>query len=241
MAQFGALHYDRAMRWVIALTLAVVAAAVVPALAAAPMTITASNVKFTPATVTIDVGDTVTFTNAGGTHNVVFDDGSPPMPPAPSSVWASDPQRTFTAAGTYTFHCGNPNHTDMTGSIQVGPPTPTPTPSLAPTPSPSPSPPSSAPAPLVRDVHLLRTSFCIRCRHPGVTLQLTLSRAARVRGTLTRKGHRFGRVDFGTVRAGKRTLRFTKTTARKRLARGRYKLALRIGAEPARTLRFRVS
>jgi hypothetical protein len=128
----------------------------------------------------------------------------------------------------------------MHGTLQVSAaaPGPSPSPSASPSPSPGPAPPSA----LVRDVHLPRTTFCVRhCRHPGVVVKLELASAARVRGTLTRKGHRFGRLDFGTVKTGKHTLRFTRTTAGKRLARGRYVLTLRIGTEPARTLRFRVS
>ncbi|TLY52460.1 MAG: hypothetical protein E6K53_04305, partial [Gammaproteobacteria bacterium] len=43
---------------------------------AANVTVTAtSSLTFTPATVTINAGDTVTFHNGGGTHNVASDTG----------------------------------------------------------------------------------------------------------------------------------------------------------------------
>ncbi len=55
-----------------------------------------------------------------------------------------------------------------------------------------------------------------------------------------RKAKRFGRVDFGTVAAGMRTLKFTKTAAGKRLTAGRYTLKLTIGARAPQTLGFKV-
>ena len=61
-------------------------------------------------------------------------------------------------------------------------------------------------------------------------------------GTLSRrpprgkaKAKRFGRVDFGTVAAGMRTLKFTKNAAGKRLTAGRYTLKLTIGARAPQT------
>ena len=43
---------------------------------AANFTVTVSNFRYSPASVTINVGDTVTFVNAEGFHNVVSDDGA---------------------------------------------------------------------------------------------------------------------------------------------------------------------
>ena len=43
---------------------------------------------FTPATLTINVGDTVTFVNGGGFHNVVADDSSFTSGPASSAHWS---------------------------------------------------------------------------------------------------------------------------------------------------------
>ena len=87
-------------------------------------------------------------------------------------------------------------------------------------------------------------SFCARrsatCRKPGVRLKIDLSAPAQVRGVLKRKAKRFGSVDFGTVAAGPRTLRFQKTASGKRLKPGRYTLALTVDGAPAKTLRFRI-
>ncbi len=71
-------------------------------------------------------------------------------------------------------------------------------------------------------------------------LRIDLSAPARVTGVLKRRAKRFGRVDFGTVAAGPRTLRFQRTSSGKRLAAGRYSLALRVGGDDAKTLRFRI-
>lgn len=83
------------------------ALAVMPALAADTVTVTASNFNFSPAAVTIRVGDTVRFANSGGFHNFVFDDGPeyPDGPTEPGPAW-NDLSRTFTQPGTYPFVCG---------------------------------------------------------------------------------------------------------------------------------------
>ena len=87
-------------------------------------------------------------------------------------------------------------------------------------------------------------SFCARrsaiCRKPGVRLKIDLTAPAQVRGVLKRKAKRFGSVDFGTVSAGPRTLRFQKTASGKRLKPGRYTLAVTVDGAPAKTLRIRI-
>jgi hypothetical protein len=78
-----------------------------------------------------------------------------------------------------------------------------------------------------------------------VRLRIDLTAPARVTGTLTRRVRRgtpfrrFGTLDFGHVAAGPRTLAFTRTRAGRRLARGRYRLAL-AAAGSTRTLAFAV-
>jgi plastocyanin len=86
--------------------------------------------KFSPDDVTINVGDTVTFSNLGGiavAHNVVADDNSFRCAngcdatggngtPA-SNEWTSTV--TFTKAGVVTYHCGNHGSMGMTGKITV--------------------------------------------------------------------------------------------------------------------------
>jgi plastocyanin len=235
---------------------AALAVAVAPALAAEDRTITASDYRYTPDAVTIAPGDRVVFANSGGTHNFSFADGAEyPAIPAPQDdgFWSGPVEarsRTFTEPGrTYAFRCDQ--HPDeMNGTITVtapAPPTPTPTATPSPTATPAPAPDAGGGAPpavRVRTFAAAARSFCVRrgptCRRPGVRVRIDLSGAARVRGVLRRGGRRFGRVDFGTVPAGPRTLRFRRTTAGRRLAAGRYVLTATIDGAGSRTLRFRV-
>jgi plastocyanin len=89
---------------------------------AADQTVTATVAsQFVPPDLTIDVGDTVTWNNAGGFHDVAFDDGSFRQPPAPSSAgWSVS--RQFTGAGDFLYYCtvhGGPNGVGMAGSVTV--------------------------------------------------------------------------------------------------------------------------
>lgn len=90
---------------------------------------------FSPASITITKGDTVTFINKGGLHNVVADDGSfrcahgcdgqPGGNGAASlSTWVVS--LTFNTPGTIGYYCeihGSPGQ-GMFGTIQVNAPTP---------------------------------------------------------------------------------------------------------------------
>jgi len=231
---------------------ALVAVALLPAFGGQGATVTASDFEFSPTTVVIATGETVTFANAGGTHNFAFADG-PALPPDPTPstdpVWAMSPSRTFPAAGSYVFRC-DLHPLDMNGTITVtapGQPSPPPPGPPAPPPGAPSPPPATGPAPSTLEVRTLRTDgrrFCARrsrrCRRPGVRIEIDLSRPATVAGTLTRRGRRFGRVRLGTVAAGARTLRFTRTATGRRLVAGRFALALTIDGTVRRTLRFRV-
>jgi plastocyanin len=89
---------------------------------------------FTPASVTVKVGDSVTwFNDAPQVHDVVFNNGS-----FTGAVYNNKPLTwTATTAGTFTYYCARHPST-MTGVIYVsGPPAP---PSVPPTPQPTPSP-----------------------------------------------------------------------------------------------------
>jgi plastocyanin len=104
--------------------------------AAANVTITARDFFWSPDAVTIQVGDTVTWTNAQGFHNVLLGDSrlnQPGFPTDPS--WNPPPQRTFMGPGSFTFVCEV--HPGMTGTVNVegGEPTPTPTPTTTPPPA----------------------------------------------------------------------------------------------------------
>jgi plastocyanin len=229
---------------------AALVAAVAPALAATDHTVTASDYQFSQPTITIAPGDRVVFANGGGMHNFAFDDGQQyPADPTDSgdAVW-STLSRVFTAEGTYPYHCelhGSAT-SGMRGVIVVAALTtvPTPTPTAMPTPQPGGgTTPADEPV-RVRSLATAAASFCVRrgpaCRRPGVRLAIDLSRAARVSGVLRRRARRFGRVDFGTVPAGPRTLRFRRTGAGKRLTAGRYTLAVTVNGAGTRRLSFRV-
>ena len=101
-----------------------------PAFAAdVPVAVGGSGLVFTPSAVTINVGDTVVFTNAGGFHNVVADDGSFRCANgcdgdgaggngnASGSTWTA--RVTFTAAGSVPYHCQIHEGSNMVGTITV--------------------------------------------------------------------------------------------------------------------------
>jgi hypothetical protein len=91
------------------------------------VTATPSN-NFTPASVTVNQGETVTWTNAGGNHNVRFDDGSFEQPAEPiSSGWTV--ARRFDSPGTFRYYCeahGAPGGSGMSGTVTVQGPATTP-------------------------------------------------------------------------------------------------------------------
>jgi plastocyanin len=92
-----------------------------PALGANQSVTATTNLQFSPAEVTITQGETVTWTNAGGDHNVVFDDGSFTQPPgADPSLWTVS--RTFNAAGAFRYYCvahGLAGGIGMAGTVVV--------------------------------------------------------------------------------------------------------------------------
>jgi plastocyanin len=70
---------------------------------------------FAPASITVAVGTTVTWTNHDTTaHTVTLDDGSAT---SDDIAAGSTYQHTFSAAGTFTYHCKI--HPTMTGTITV--------------------------------------------------------------------------------------------------------------------------
>src|SRR3954463_1178858 len=89
---------------------------------AADQTISATpSNRFIPPSVTVDLGDTVTWNNTGGFHNVAFDSDTFVQPnPASGSPWSVS--RTFTKPGTFRFYCqvhGGPNGLGMSGAVTV--------------------------------------------------------------------------------------------------------------------------
>lgn len=72
---------------------------------------------FTPATLTVNAGDAVTFAFGGLAHNVFFD--AAPGAPAniPGAIANASIQRTFATAGTYNYACTI--HPSMRGTVVV--------------------------------------------------------------------------------------------------------------------------
>jgi plastocyanin len=97
--------------------------------AAATHRVTASGTgmdsKFEPATLTIQVGDTVEWVNVEGVHNVVSDDDlfdSGFVAPPEADTWPFS--FTFNSGGTYRYYCtihGNKNGVGQSGIIFVRP------------------------------------------------------------------------------------------------------------------------
>jgi plastocyanin len=75
-------------------------------------------IQFTPATVELTAGGTVTFDFGTVEHNVFFDNAPPG---APANITAPSANqtvaRTFTTAGQYRYNCHI--HPGMTGTINV--------------------------------------------------------------------------------------------------------------------------
>jgi plastocyanin len=100
--------------------LVALAVPVPPALAANTNVAVSSN-QFTAKDVTVNQGDTVTWHNNGGTHNVHFDDNSFIMPSPPSSA-AWTVLQTFNTPGTFRYYCqvhGGPGGIGMSGTVTV--------------------------------------------------------------------------------------------------------------------------
>jgi plastocyanin len=101
--------------------------------------------RFSPAAVTINVGESVTWTNGGGNHNVVLADGDVALISPSTSSWTLT--HTFTTAGTFSYYCAIHRALGMTGTVSVvAAPSGTPPPNGPPQNSPPTSnPPSGGP------------------------------------------------------------------------------------------------
>jgi plastocyanin len=73
---------------------------------------------FVPTDVTVQQGDTVTWSNHGGVHNVRFDDGSFEMPADPAST-AWSVSRSFDTVGVFRYHCEQHGGAGMSGAVNV--------------------------------------------------------------------------------------------------------------------------
>ncbi len=105
-------------RFVRALAGATIAAALIGAgtAIAADQAVAISGFSYSPATVTVSVGDTVTWTNSDAqAHTATADDASWDSGTIGGSGGTGEV--TFSAAGTYPYHCSI--HSGMNGTITV--------------------------------------------------------------------------------------------------------------------------
>src|SRR3989442_6144184 len=76
------------------------------------------NFSFTPQTVTIQVGDTVVWSNGGGSHTVTGDGADPFCGSGAVPVSCSE---TFMNAGSFPYHCNFHQAFGMVGTVMVLP------------------------------------------------------------------------------------------------------------------------
>lgn len=153
-----------------ALAAGIAAALAAPGAAQGAEVAATSGSTFSPSTVTIPVGDSVTWRNEGGFHNVKFDDGSFEEPSEPSfAMWTVGPRR-FDQPGTFRYYCeyhGAPGGVGMAGRVVVQ------------------APGGAGAAPVVSRLAVKPKRFCrrktSRCPKPGARIVFRLSEAARVR------------------------------------------------------------
>jgi plastocyanin len=75
-----------------------------------------ASLAFTPSTLTVPSGTTVTFTFQGVAHNVTFTAATGVPADIPTTANTSV-QRTFATAGTFAYHCTI--HAGMSGTVVV--------------------------------------------------------------------------------------------------------------------------
>jgi plastocyanin len=95
-----------------------------PGATAADQTVTVGpGLSFTPDPVSVNQGESVTWTNAGGFHNVRFEDNSFAQPPFVSpDQWSVT--RSFATAGAFRYFCDLHRAAGMTGTVNVSSPGP---------------------------------------------------------------------------------------------------------------------
>lgn len=221
-------------------------AAVVPALGADGMVTTAGN-TFSPATVTINAGEQVTFQNGGGgNHDLQFDDRAAPEVAASNMAWTVS--RRFDQAGRYGFRCNIHVSSGMVGEVVVNAaPTTEPPPAQPPggtTPPPADTTPApgggSQPAVVAPGfgARLVRDHFCTRrsatCKRPGIGIRLTAQEDLAVTGSLERRplrkprGGKYGpsgRVRFAAAK-GSSSVKVLRRVDGSRIGVGDYRLTL---------------
>jgi plastocyanin len=198
-------------RFLAPLSLGLVLALTAPASAADQTVNATDSATWSPSSVTINVNERVTWKNAGGFHNVVFDDGSYTAPAEPSfSSWTVD--RTFPAPGTFKYHCGF-HGTSMAGTVVVQ--------------QAQGGTPADTTPPDIDDLKIVPSTFCNkktdRCKTTGSKIQFTIDEDAKITGRIIRRkdNKRMGSLSI-TASAGASEF----DLAAKGLALGKYRLEL---------------
>jgi plastocyanin len=202
-----------------------------------------SDFKYTPATVHIAAGETVTFTPAAGNdfdtsaaathHPLDFTDASIPDQTSGSSAVT----RTFAQPGTYTYFCRNHSSLGMTGTVVVDAPAAAPgsgttnsvsqttstttstsqtTTSGQTTSTPTTPVPGTSGDHIPPKVTLTKLTFSGLRRH-GAVIRLRLSEAARASAAVTVRRTTVARGAKTYTSAGTRTLTLKLTAAGQRL------------------------
>jgi plastocyanin len=76
-----------------------------------------ADLTFSPATITVNAGDAVTYAFASVAHNVFFDAKAGAPADIPGNNARTSVQRTFATAGTFTYTCHI--HPSMHGTVVV--------------------------------------------------------------------------------------------------------------------------
>lgn len=236
---------------VLVAAVAAVALAVVPA-TASNQTVTARNFEFSPSTVMVNKGETVTWNVGDGFHTVRFENEA-----SLGNVGANAPSKTFPTPGTYKYYCENhatsPDSGMMLGRVVVtdpsatptatatGTPGPTATPGTTPAPGETPAPGAPPPPgmkPLPTFTAAMGKRFCAgkakRCKRTGIRIVVGANAALTIDGNVYRSPVAGGRErHFGLLRfdvgAGKRAFRFTRVRSGRTFSAGRYRLVLTSG------------
>jgi len=117
----------RSLRFLLAALLGVLVSFALPQAAhGGDISITMEHYAFSPATITVRVGDTVSWTNTDQAPHDVTTTSAPEMLKSPTLQKGDSWAHTFTVAGTYSYICSI--HPDMQATITVLPPANAPAP-----------------------------------------------------------------------------------------------------------------
>jgi plastocyanin len=140
--------------------------------AASSKSVMIMNYAFSPATLTVKVGDTVTWTNMDSAPHTVTVTSGPVKFNSGNLAQGQSFTYTFTEAGTYSYYCAV--HPDMKASVTVvGSGTPSSTPSSTPTTTPTTTPTSTACGGLEAAVNAFLQHFYAAHLETSLTQQAT--------------------------------------------------------------------